>query len=838
MKAAILAGGFGTRLRPLTANTPKPMAPVMNTPMLEHIINLLKKHGFTDITMMLFFQPEAITGYFKDGAAFGVKISYVTSDRDLGTAGCVKLAEKIFDGEDFLVISGDVFTNFDITKALEFHRKKAAAATMLLTKSPDPLRYGIVITEKNGRVKKLLEKPSWGEVFSDTINTGIYVFSPKIFGYIPADTNFDFAKDLFPLVLSKKEELFGFVAEGYWKDIGTLAEYRQVHEDILKGEISCDIRGERKGSIGKDIWAGKNVKIAAGAVLKDSVVIGDNTIIEEGAHISGSVIGNNCYIDGNARIVNSILWDNNVIEKEADIKEAVIGSRNKIRYKAYIGVGAVISDNCFVGKEAIVKPEVKMWPNKTVDDFSIVSSSLVWAERWSNRLFDIYGITAIANTELTPEVGARIGAAYASALPRGAYILISRDYHRSSLMIERSIMSGIMSSGINIYDFRIMPLPVTKLVAATLNVAGGLHIRKSPYDGKMIDIKFFDSAGTDISLSQEKSIESSFFREEYRRAENDAVGIIAYPPRAFEYYLESFKSHINSEAIRKRKFKIVLDYSHGAALNILPAILGELECEVMALNAFMDEKRLTRDHDKFTEAMDKLSSGVKTLKADVGVMIDSGGQKIFIVDDKGREFRDDEAVLLMLKLFFANNKGKTAAVPVTVTRMAEAMAGRAAGKVIRSGTSYRAMLTAAKDKKADFVAEEKGGFIFSDFNASFDGMMSLVKLLEYMAGYGKPLSKAAADMPVFIKTAENEPVPWEKRGSVMKELFVLSGSSKRAIEGVGFHEAGADVLIIPDNDRPFFRVYAEGKERRRVSAAAAKYRRLVKKLAGRAGAGE
>ncbi|HPN65541.1 MAG TPA: NDP-sugar synthase, partial [Candidatus Goldiibacteriota bacterium] len=315
MKAVILAGGFGTRLRPLTTNIPKPMAPVMNTPMLEHIINLLKKYGMTDITMMLYFQPEVITSHFRDGSDFGVKINYVTSEQDLGTAGCITLAKEKLKDDSFLIISGDVFTSFNLGDAIESHKKNKAIATIVLTKSTDPLRYGIVVTEKDGRVAKLLEKPSWGEVFSDTINTGIYIFEPEIFKSIPENTDYDFAKQLFPDLLAKKKALYGFTGDGYWKDIGTLAEYRQVHEDILKGEIECEIKGERTGKVGRDIWVGKNVKISPKAKFRDAVVIGNNVTIEEGAEIASSVIGDNCYIDSGAKIVKSIIWDNNVIEK-------------------------------------------------------------------------------------------------------------------------------------------------------------------------------------------------------------------------------------------------------------------------------------------------------------------------------------------------------------------------------------------------------------------------------------------------------------------------------------------------------------------------------------------
>ncbi len=829
MKAVILAGGFGTRLRPLTVNIPKPMVPIMNIPIIEHTIGLLKKHNLKDITIMLYFQPEVIMSHLRDGSKYGVKIKYVTSDRDLGTAGCLGQAANQLKSDQFLVISGDVLTNFNLTEAMEFHNKKRAIATMLLTHVKDPLRYGIVIADSDGRIKKMLEKPSWGEVFSDTVNAGIFVFDPQIFNYIPKDTSYDTSKNLFPDLVEKKEKLFGHIATGYWRDIGTLAEYRHTHEDILNGEIECEIKGERKGNIGRDIWIGHNVKIDPSAVLKESVVIGDNCTIEEGVEIANSVIGDGCYIDSGAKIVKSIIWDKNVIEKEVDIKEAVLGTGNKIRWKAYIGVGAVISDNCFIGKETIIKPEVKLWPNKTVDDFSTVSSSLIWGERWSNHIFDVYGITAVANKELTPEIGAKIGAAYASALPKDSYVLVSRDYHRSSFMIERSIMSGILSAGVNIYDMRIMPLSVTKYVGKSLKVPG-FHIRKSPYDEKMLDIKFFDSEGLDISFSWEKSIESSFFREEYRRVENDKVGVVLYPPRALEYYREGFMRAVDKEKIKEKKFKIIIDYSYSSAVNIFPSILGELNCEVIALNAHTDESRLTRSPEKTKEELLKLSEMVKTLKASAGIMIDAGCQKISIVDDRGRALLNDHALMVMSKLFLNKNKKAVIAVPVNVTNKIEEMVNKLGGSVIRVGTTYRAMMKAADTKQADFVAEEKGGYIFSEFEPSFDAMMSTVKFLELLAYYDKPLSKIVDEIPDYTKLTEEMPIAMEIRGAVMKQLITIRKAGGDDIEGIQFKEKGGRALIIPDNDRPVFHIYAEAKTAKSTKAILKKYINLLKKV--------
>ncbi|MDD3628086.1 MAG: nucleotidyltransferase family protein, partial [bacterium] len=233
MKAVIMAGGFGTRLRPLTCNIPKPMVPVANRPIMQHIVQLLKKHNFKDVISILYFQPEQITDYFKDGKDFGIKMKYQNAQEDFGTAGSVKNTESLIGDSPFLVISGDVITDFNLTKAVKFHKDKKSLITIVLTRVKNPLEYGVVITDQKSRITKFLEKPSWGEVFSDTINTGIYIIEPEIMKHIPEKQEFDFSKNLFPTLMKNNIPIYGYIADGYWKDVGNITEYRKSHMDIL-----------------------------------------------------------------------------------------------------------------------------------------------------------------------------------------------------------------------------------------------------------------------------------------------------------------------------------------------------------------------------------------------------------------------------------------------------------------------------------------------------------------------------------------------------------------------------------------------------------------------------
>ncbi|HKC78224.1 MAG TPA: nucleotidyltransferase family protein, partial [Gaiellaceae bacterium] len=255
MKAVVMAGGEGTRLRPLTSNQPKPMVPIVGKPCMEHIVELLKRHGFEDVIVTVAFLPQAIRSYFGSGESLGVDIGYSVEESPLGTAGSVKLAAGRLD-DTFLVISGDALCDVDLTALVEAHREKQASVTIGLKSVENPLEFGIVVTDEDGRVERFLEKPSWGQVFSDTINTGIYVLEPEVLKHIPQDRPYDFSKELFPLLLEMGRPIYGHVFDGYWQDIGNLDQYRQANFDALDESVRLEIPGIR---IRGNIWLGDGV---------------------------------------------------------------------------------------------------------------------------------------------------------------------------------------------------------------------------------------------------------------------------------------------------------------------------------------------------------------------------------------------------------------------------------------------------------------------------------------------------------------------------------------------------------------------------------------------------
>ncbi len=827
MKAVIMAGGFGTRLRPLTAHVPKPLVPVGNVPIMEHTVRLLKRHGFTDLLVLLYFMPETITSHFGDGSRWGVHMTYITPAADLGTAGAVRFAAE-GSREPVLVMSADVLTNFDLEAAAAFHRAKGAEATMVLTQVEMPLAYGIVITDEDGRILRFLEKPAWGEVFSDTINTGIYLLEPSVFGAIPPNRPYDFGKELFPALLASGRSLWGHVARGYWRDVGDLTEYRAAHIDLLQGAIGVDIPGERHEGAGHTVWLGEGARVDYSARLTGSVIVGRGAQIDPGARVGNSVIGADCQVHAGADIQGSVLWDGVEIGAGAVIKEAVIGRKTIVRANAFLAEGVVIADSCRIGEGSVVKANVKVWPYKEVEDGATLAMSLVWGERWSRSLFGRYGVSGLANIELSPEFAAKLGAAFGATVGRHRVMITSRDHHKASRMINRALMSGLLSVGVEVQDLGVAPIPVVRYQVGALGLAGGTHVRKSPYDPQLADVKFFDARGLEIAPDREKAIERLFFMEDFERAPMDEIGTLSFPHAGTDRYRDGLLESVDREVVRKAGLKMVLDYAFGAASSIFPAVLGALGVEVIALNAYLDETRISKTAEEFERSLHQLSNIVRTLGADLGVLLDTGGEKVFLVDEKGEILPGDLALALVSLLVMRTRPPGRIVVPITASRAVERMAEEHGFVVTRSRGTSRALTEAALAPDVALVGEEMGGLIFPTFHPAFDGMSAVVRVLEMMARLDVRLHQLTRAVPESHMVRLEVPCPDERKGAVMRRLIEATKHGKvELIEGVRVQMGEDWVAAIPDADRATFHVVAEASDRDAAQRLADEYRERI-----------
>jgi mannose-1-phosphate guanylyltransferase/phosphomannomutase len=831
VKGIIMAGGFGTRLRPLTNNLPKPMVPMVNRPIMEHILALLKRHAITDLTALLYFQPEIITNYFGDGKRLGVNLDYISATVDLGTAGAVGAAMRKYS-DTTLVISGDVLTDIDLNKAIDFHKRKRALATIVLTRVENPLPFGIVITDKSGRVTRFLEKPGWGEVFSDTINTGIYILEKKVLPFIPEGREFDFSKDLFPLLLEEKKRIYGYIAEGYWKDVGSLEEYRQANMDILQDKVNVEVPGEETAS--KGVWTGIGSRIDFSSNMEGKVVIGERCKIEAGARVVNSIVGDNAVIEEGAVVMNSVLWNDLRVGRGALLQENVVASFTEVCERAHLGEGAIVSDHCRIGRNSSVRANVKVWPYKHVEDGVTLASSLIWGQKWAKNIFSPHhGVTGLANIELSPEFAAKLGAAYGAFLGKGTVVSTSRDAHKTSRMINRAVMTGILSTGVNVHDYGVTPMPVVRYLARGGYEMGGIHTRRSPFDPLLLDIKFFDRSGLNLHPGHEKAIEKLFFQEDFTRVKLEETGELVFPVHGFETYQSGFMSSIDTDIIKKAGFKIVLDYSYGSSARIFPAILGRLNCDVIALNANLDATKTTKSDEEFNKCLNQLSSIVRSLGADVGIFLDSGGEKIYLVDDTGDILDGETALnlvtLLVLKTTRSAGRKGAIAVPVTASRAVEQMAKTYRIETRRTKMAPRGLMEAATAEDVLFVGESKGGFIFPQFQPGFDGMYAAVKVLEMLASVGVRMHKLIREIPPSIMVKERIPCSWENKGMLMRRLAEDSrGMETALIDGIRINFGDDWFVAYPSQSRSSFNVIAEASTEERAREIVEKYAEKIR----------
>lgn len=831
MKAIIMAGGFGTRLRPLTSNIPKPMVPMANRPIMEHAIELLKSHNISDVVCALFYQPNVITDYFGDGSRFGLALQYRKAEADYGTAGSVRNA-KDFLNERFLVISGDVLTDFDLTDAIRFHEEKKAMATLLLARVSNPLQYGVVLLNENGTVTRFLEKPTWGEVFSDTINTGIYILEPEILDFVPEKQEFDFSKNLFPILLEQKLGLYGYVANGYWKDIGSLNEYQDAHIDILRGEIKLRIDGAKR----ENLFIGENTEIMTEPRnFTGTSIIGKNCRIHNGAVISNSVIGDNCEIFPGAIIRNSVIWKNCKIGTRAELSLDVVGSNCILNDDVVVLENVFIGDSCTIGRRSKLLSNIKIWPKKSIEDGSIVTRSLVWEDKWLRELFTDARVTGPSNVEISPEFAAKLGAAFGAFVGAGSTVVTSRDADNVSRMINRAMMSGLMSAGIHCLDLRATSIPIVRHELRTGKERGGIHVRRSPFDRSSTDIIFFDAQGKDLPTSKTKSVERLFFGEDFTRAHFDHVGSISFPERTTESYIQRFIETLDTESVRTSGLKLVIDYSNGVASTIFPNILGDLNVRVVALNAYLDNNKLTRTKEEFEESLRQLAYVVTSLKYDIGCMLDAGAERIFIVDEHGCIIDSDRLLTLMVKFLGLAKKdiGKFA-VPISASGEVDLIAKEFNLQVVKTRDSHLALMDAATDKQIKFVGGTKGGFIFNEFLFASDGMYSIAKLLEFVAQTKKRVGELDKETPRLHFEKKNIFCPWHVKGRVMRKLMEASEKTPRdLIEGIKLYlpESGTNttVLLLPDRARPMFHINAESADATVAHRLASEYEARVKR---------
>ena len=826
MKAVIMAGGEGSRLRPLTTNLPKPMMPLVNRPMMEHVVNLLAHHGFDEIVVTVAYLASAIRNYFGDGSQFGVRMVYATEESPLGTAGSVRNAMDELQ-ERFLVISGDVLTDIDLSAIWASHIEKGALATIALTPVDNPLEFGIVITREDGSIERFLEKPSWGQVFSDTINTGIFVLEPEIFDYIPAGRPVDFSSEVFPHLLEDERPLYGAVTEGYWEDVGTLGAYVTAHKDILDGKVAVEIPGFR---LADGVWLGEGSEIDPSALIEGPAIIGENCRIGAGVRVGEyTVLGANVRVRRDVDLERVVIHDNAYIGEAARLRGTVVGRACDLRKGVRCEDGSVLGDECFVADEAFIGADVKIYPFKTVESGAFITSSIVWESKGARSLFGAEGVSGLANVDITPELATRLALAFATTLKVDSTVVTSRDSSRSARMLKRAMMAGLNAGGINVIDLEVASVPVTRFHINTGPPVGGMTIRIDDRDPQLVAIRFFDTAGADMSEDAQRKIERYVNREDFRRVLPGEIGDITFAPRALENYAISLEETVDVRTIRSKAFKVVIDYSYGSAAMVMPNLFSKLGADVLAVNPFVSTAGLI-DFDAGQHAR-SVATLVQASGAHVGAVIDPDGERLTLVDDEGRVLTATEALLAFVTLVSDRLLGDRIAVPVGSTRHVEEIAAGRGVSVQYTKMSGAALADAAKEPGIGFVASLDGGFILPGFLPAFDAAAALVKLLDLLAHHEVSLSSVVDRLPRAHLAHETVVTPWDAKGAVMRSLVEQTSRETVLVDGVKVLHDGGWVLVLPDPEEAITHVYAEGSSDADARRLAREYVLRIRQLA-------
>jgi len=823
-----MAGGQGTRLRPLTSNQPKPMIPIIGRPMMEHVLRLLQRHGFEESVITVQFLASVIRNYFAGGDDLGMKLSYVTENEPLGTAGSVKNAEILLD-DTFLVISGDAVTDIDLTETVAFHREKEAAVTVVLKRVDNPLEFGIVIADEDGRIERFLEKPGWGEVFSDTINTGIYVLEPEVLAHVPPGDEYDFANELFPLLLEKGMPMYGFVADGYWTDVGNLEAYLEVHRDILDEKVRIDIGGFK---VGGGVWRGEGAEIDPDAQLNGPLYVGENARIEAGASVREySVLGKGVVVKSGAFVHRAIVHDQAYIGTSVSLRGCVVGKNVDVKHGARLEEEVVVADEVYVGEGAVLSPRVKVFPFKRIDPGALVSKSIVWETTTQQGLFGERGVAGLVNIDITPEMAMRLAIAFASTMDKKSVLTAGRDPTRTARVIKRAMVAGVNAAGVHAHDLELVPTPVTRFYARTSRATGGFVVRTAPGDPQSVEIAFIDERGIDIGPSTQRKVERAFFRDDLRRAFHHEIGELTFPARGREYYLDGILGVVDAEAVRAARPKVVIDYAWGSAAITAPLVLGRMGADTLVINATVEEERSVLTREQHEQHLGALAGLVRAGGADLGVLMNSTGERLWLVDERGRIVGLSQALLAFIRLVADLVEQPTIAVPVASSRVAEEIVADRGGKVVWTGISPAALSAASDGGEVVFAGAEGGGYIFPSFLPAYDAVMSLSKLLELLARTDRSLGEVVDGLPETHVVRVDVPCPWEAKGTVMRRLVERFGDEEiETIDGVKRFRGRDWALIVPHPLEPVVRVWAEADEEAAASALAAEHAALVEEL--------
>jgi len=775
MKAIIMAGGEGSRLRPLTCDLPKPMAPLMDRPVMAYALELLRRHGITDVGSTLMYLPERVQAYFEDGSRFGVSMRYFIEKTPLGTAGSMHLAAD-FLNETFVVLSGDGVTDCDLTQAVKFHRDRGALATLVLKHVENPLEYGVVIADASGRVTRFVEKPGWGEVFSDTVNTGIYVLEPEVLERIPRDRAFDFGRELFPQMLARGEAVYAWTMSGYWCDIGDTAAYLRAHADAMDGRIDLPMNVRRGG-----VLRMPGAHVDRGAVLEGPCFLGEGAVIRSGARVGAySVVGAGSVVESGASLKRAVLWRGVHVGAGAQARCCVLMDDARMEPDSAAFEESVLGCGATLGAGASMMPGVKVWPRKRIAAGARLDANVVWGN--TERAAFEKGCLRLGS----PDSAARVALAAAGALKPGS-ALIGRASGAAAQAGAMALEAGLMAQGVQVYDGGCAALPQLRSQLWLIGADAALYV-----DGGCVRV--MDGAGADLGVNAQRRIEQLLLRQDYERP----CAAHAHPPvnagRSDLAYIGMLEDGFDGAILRETHPQIALYAPDETLLSLAERALGKAGCSVRA---------------EWEEDMMELAPG------ETGVWLAEGGEDMCLADENGCL---TESLNQLLRVWAAlEMRLDPVIVPMGATRAAESLAQRYGCGVVR-----------VSGERAAFMRE----LIESDrraFRLWFDGVYAAAACIALLMKYNLTLSEWAKDMPRFSRSVRSVAVGEKDRSRILRGL-IAEETDPDMTDGLCVCQDGSWAQIKPSAERPECRIVAEAADSETADELCAFYEARVRAL--------
>ena len=689
MKAVIIAGGQGSRLRPLTERLPKPMARLCGRPIVEYILELLAQNGVSESILTLQYLPEVIRAHFPEGDFAGMALSFVEEDTPLGTAGSVKHAVGE-TAEPVLIISGDALCDFPLQEAVETHKKSGASVTLVTTKVGDPREYGLVLADESGKITGFVEKPSFAQATSELANTGIYILSPEAVNMIPEGEKYDFASDLFPRMLADGMLLQSCALSGYWCDIGDLSAYRRAQKDLLDGKVRCHLAGER--DYAGNILAGRRpsgkYELIPPVYIGAGVQIGDNAVVN-----AGSVLDDGVTVSSGATVSEAVLLPRCVIGARAGVLSSVVCADASVKSKATLLEGTAVGEGAVIGAKAVVRAGVRIAGGAKVNDGSVVSDHIT-ARGGAACSFDDEGLCGEIGVEITPEVAVRVGCAVGT-IARGRAVGVATSDLRCSKVLGAALIAGIRSTGTPVLDFGGAFEALFGFAMAYNALGLGVYLCA----GEQSTIKVACDAGLPATRKIEREIEQALSRGEFARAPKEGYGDCVDMSGIGVMYLTEL-------------------------LRLAPDGLSGMSASVRSENKTV--RRI------LTDVLQKLGCDVSG--GGIQLNISENGMSLALAQDNVSVSRHRAAAAWCMAQF---EQERDVAVENDFPRALEAFAAQRGRRV------YRYLLCPADG------SDSEGRKIAAKQQCMRDGLMLSVSLLDYMRRHGISLRELDAMIPAF-----------------------------------------------------------------------------------------